>query len=176
MIKINTVLSPKLHHLYPSFDPRLQVFSTRKVDFADIKWVGFDMDHTLCKYKSGPVEKLSFKLALDNMVKIKKYPKDILDFEYDHRFPVRGLVIDKKHGTVLKLNAHRKVTRVCKGRKCLNKTEISKLYQNEVIRLSASRYEVMDTLFHLPSCSLFASFVDWQENTGFCRRMLFLFV
>ena len=76
----------------PSFYDRLsilgRVFVNRSLHLEKIKFFGFDMDYTLAVYKSPALEKLAFELIKKRMVDIG-YPAEIMQFEYDHSFPIR---------------------------------------------------------------------------------------
>ena len=43
------------------------------------------------------------------LVDVYGYPEEILDFEYDHTYMVRGLVVDKRRGNILKMDRHKYV-------------------------------------------------------------------
>jgi 5'-nucleotidase len=48
------------------------------------------MDYTLADYKSPQYEQLVFNLIKQRLVDVG-YPEEILEFEYDNSFPIRGL-------------------------------------------------------------------------------------
>lgn len=57
------------------------------------------------EYKSPQLETLGFDLVKARLVSMG-YPKEILQFEYDPSFPVRGLWFDTVYGNLLKVDAY----------------------------------------------------------------------
>jgi len=53
-------------------------------------------------------------LLKEHLVKLG-YPEAILDFEYDHSFPVRGLWFDTLHGNLLKVDGNGNILVCCHG-------------------------------------------------------------
>lgn len=59
----------------------------------------------IIEYKSPQYEQLGFDLIKKRLVDLG-YPKEILQFEYDASFPVRGLWFDTLYGNLLKVDAY----------------------------------------------------------------------
>ena len=83
----------------------LRIFVNRSLHLEKIKFYGFDMDYTLAEYKSPAFETLGFDLVKERLVSLG-YPQQILDFQYDPHFPVRGLWFDTLYGNLLKVDAY----------------------------------------------------------------------
>jgi 5'-nucleotidase len=96
----------------------------------------------------------------------KQYPREILDLKYDPAFVVRGLVVDKKRGNLLKMDYFNFVSRGTHGLRPLRAEERERAYRSSRIRLSHENYSSVDTLFHLPEVYLFLCVVDLFESTG----------
>jgi hypothetical protein len=60
------------------------VFCNRELKQGKLAAVGFDMDYTLAQYKQPAFDKLAFDGAKEKLVYKLGYPKEVLDFEYDH--------------------------------------------------------------------------------------------
>ena len=60
------------------------VFCNRELKMSGIRAIGFDMDYTLAQYQQPAFDKLAFDGAKEKLVEKLGYPKDVLDFEYDH--------------------------------------------------------------------------------------------
>lgn len=82
-----------------------RVFVNRSLHLEKIKFFGFDMDYTLAEYKSPHLEAAAFKFALERLISMG-YPSAISDFQYDNKFPVRGLWFDTIHGNFLKVDPY----------------------------------------------------------------------
>src|SRR5215471_19020994 len=143
-----------------------RVFVNRNLRMDEIELIGFDMDYTLALYNQPNLEALSIRCTLEKLVQQRGYPAEILRLDYDPAFAVRGLVVDRIHGNVLKMDRYGHVGRVYHGRQKLDKETRHRLYRMERIRLSAPRYAWIDTLFALPEAVMYAAIVELLEQRG----------
>lgn len=65
----------------------------------------FLLTSSISDYKSPQLETLGFDLVKARLVSMG-YPSEILQFEYDPSFPVRGLWFDSVYGNLLKVDAY----------------------------------------------------------------------
>ncbi len=147
-------------------DRSARVYVNRNLRLASIGAIGFDLDHTLAHYDPVPVERLAFRLTQEKLVAKKGYPEGILSIGYDPEFVIRGLVVDRRRGNLLKMDYHNYVSRACHGRRILSPEERKRAYRRRRIRLSHEAYVSVDTLFHLPEVYAYASLVDFLEAGG----------
>lgn len=147
---------------------RHRVFVNRNLRMTAIRAIGFDLDHTLAHYDPVPVERLAFDLTKQKLVDVKKYPRPILDFQYDPAWVIRGLVIDKKRGNALKMDYFNFVSRAYHGLTALRSEERRRAYRSDRIRFGLENYVSVDTLFHLPEVYLYFCLIDYfeRENRG----------
>ncbi len=146
--------------------PRVKrVFVNRSLRMADVQTIGFDMDYTLAIYYQAELEQLSIKLTLDKLAK-RGYPAEICDLDYHPEWAIRGLVVDRPNGNVLKMDRYGHVGRVFHGRRSLTRDERTELYRKERIRLRAPRFEWIDTLFALPEAVMYLRLVDHFDAMG----------
>jgi HAD superfamily 5'-nucleotidase-like hydrolase len=144
--------------------PRIRrVFVNRTVRMDQIEVIGFDMDYTLALYHQAKMEELSAACTLQKLVANRGYSEAILALPYDARFGIRGLVVDKKYGNLLKMDRYGFVGRGYHGTRPLGRPERLRLYREEPVRLSSSRYAWIDTLFALPEAVLYAQLVDFLD-------------
>ncbi len=143
-----------------------QVYVNRNLRMDKIDAVGFDMDYTLAMYRLRRLEELAFRMTLARMIAHKGYPDDVGGLRYDAEFVIRGLVVDKRHGNIFKMDRHNHVGRCYHGRRPLPEAEWKRLYRDEKIHLSLPRFAWIDTLFALPEASLFAEIIEVQEGLG----------
>lgn len=134
---------------------------------SKIRAVGFDMDYTLAQYYSEQFETLSATNALKKLVHSLGYPSALLKLEYDHSYFIRGLVVDKYHGNIIKLDRHKYVKRALHGCTPLTKEKKAEMYDH--ITLSGGgfgepRFAVLDAMFALPDAFLFSSVVDYKDK------------
>ncbi len=81
------------------------IYVNRVLNMKHIKVIGFDMDHTLVRYNSDKFEKLTFHESLKKLISEKDYPKEISQFQFDFNRAIRGLIVDKVNGNILKVSA-----------------------------------------------------------------------
>jgi len=149
----------------PHFEPprTRRIFVNRTVKMDHIEVIGFDMDYTLALYNQPKMEALSAQCTLEKLVK-RGYPPAILSFPYDSLRAIRGLVIDRPLGNILKMDRHGYVGRAYHGTRQLSREERFGLYREQQIRLADSRYAWIDTLFALPEAVLFGQLVDFFDR------------
>ncbi|MFO7155377.1 MAG: HAD-IG family 5'-nucleotidase [Pseudomonadota bacterium] len=141
-----------------------RIYVNRNLRMDQIDLVGFDMDHTLAVYSREEIEQLAFDLTVEKLVHSFGYPRALLDIRYDPTFVMRGLVIDKEHGNILKLDRFGYVGRAYHGRRRLPRAERLRLYRESKIDWKASRYAWMDTLFAMPEASIYAEAIEMLEG------------
>ena len=141
-----------------------RVFCNRNLRMDTIEMIGFDMDYTLALYHQDRLEQLSMELTLQKLVDKHGYPAEIRTLQYDPRWAIRGLVVDKKNGNVFKMDRHAYVGRCYHGFRELSHDERKHTYRNDKINLSSDRYEWIDTLFALPEAVMYTTLVDWSER------------
>ncbi|XP_078668539.1 cytosolic purine 5'-nucleotidase-like isoform X3 [Branchiostoma floridae x Branchiostoma belcheri] len=142
-----------------------RVFVNRSLRLDKIKFYGFDMDYTLAVYKSPEYECLAFDQVVKRMVDIG-YPEELLKFEYDPSFPVRGLWFDRTYGNLLKVDPYGNILVCVHGFHFMSAAEISELYPNKFIQPQPNddRIYVLNTLFNLPETYLLACLIDYLTN------------
>ncbi|XP_038110841.1 cytosolic purine 5'-nucleotidase isoform X1 [Culex quinquefasciatus] len=141
-----------------------RIFVNRSLHLENIKHYGFDMDYTIAEYKSPQYEQLGFNLVKERLVTLG-YPVEILQFEYDPSFPVRGLWFDSLYGNLLKVDAYGNILVCVHGFEFLKHSQVYELYPNKFLQLDESRVFVLNTLFNLPETYLLACLVDFFTNS-----------
>jgi 5'-nucleotidase len=147
-------------------DPSRAVYTNRDLDLSHIKWVGFDMDYTLALYRKAPMEQLQYDLTVEALV-AAGYPEAIRALPYDPRFVIRGLVVDKRTGNLLKMDTHGRVGRAFFGHRRLTQSEIHASYHDHQLRLGSPSVASADTLFSMPEVCLYANLLTFfAERLG----------
>lgn len=142
-----------------------RIFCNRNLRMTGVAWVGFDMDYTLAVYRQQEMDELSIRATIEKLV-ARGYPDFLRAIPYATAFPVRGLLIDKKFGHILKMNRYKFVTKGYHGLRELGKGELRELYHSKKIRPATPRYHWIDTLYALSEASLYAALVDALEQRG----------
>lgn len=146
-----------------TLSPAQRIYVNRTLRFDQIRQVGFDMDYTLAIYAKRRLEALAYELTARRLVESHGYPDELVGHAYDPSFSIRGLVVDKRHGNLFKMDRHHFVGRVLHGRRPLSKEERRRLYRHVKIRLKSRKYHWIDTLFALPEATLYADWVDFFD-------------
>eukprot|EP00189_Rhodosorus_marinus_P012064 CAMPEP_0184745160 /NCGR_PEP_ID=MMETSP0315-20130426/7837_1 /TAXON_ID=101924 /ORGANISM="Rhodosorus marinus, Strain UTEX LB 2760" /LENGTH=489 /DNA_ID=CAMNT_0027217181 /DNA_START=18 /DNA_END=1484 /DNA_ORIENTATION=- len=144
-----------------------QVFCNRNLNMQKISAIGFDMDYTLSQYIPESFETLAYEGAVQKLVTHLGYPPELLEIPYDHTKFVRGLVIDKPRGNIIKMDRHKYVKIAYHGSRKLTEVERKAVYDPNNTTwdsFTGSGYAVVDTLFSLPDAFLFSAIVDFKDN------------
>lgn len=147
--------------------PAHKLFALRTLPMGEIRAIGFDMDHTLARYRAPEIDELAFKKAARLLARDRGYSPWLLEIEYDPAFAVRGLVLDGLRGNLLKLNRERQVVRACHGSRAMPRPELDAVYGRRRLSTAAKGFRSIDTLFEIPESHLYAQMVD-----GFDRGLL----
>ena len=143
-----------------------RVYVNRNLRMRNLGAVGFDLDYTLAHYRYREIEDLAFRITQRKLVEKRGHPEEILEIPFDPEFVVRGLVIDRRRGNILKMDYHNYVVRAFHGRRPLSAEQRKKTYRSRRVRTSADAYISVDTLFHMPEVYLYLALVDHYEERG----------
>lgn len=141
------------------------IYVNRNVRMQSVKMVGFDMDYTLAEYDREAFERLAFELTVGKLIKKKGYPNEIRRIEYDPGHMIRGLVVDKVTGNLLKADCFEYVQRAYHGNRALTRDERKKMYASKKLVLSDDRFSAVDTMFSLPEIYLYSALVEFFDDS-----------
>jgi 5'-nucleotidase len=136
-----------------------RIFTNRDLDFEKVPIVGFDMDYTLARYRQDRIEALSLQATVTKLV-ARGWPELLREVQPDPEFAIRGLVVDKLRGNLLKMDRHGYVGRVYHGRTMLERSQRKAIYRSQRVGRERTRFSYVDTLFSLPEVTLYAAVVD----------------
>ena len=141
------------------------IYVNRTLNMKQISAIGFDMDYTLVRYDLEAFEVMTYKEIKKKLIEVKGYPKIIGDFKFQLNLAIRGLVIDKPNGNVLKLSTYSKVKHVMHGLADMDFKTQQKIYQGLTIDLNDSdRFAIVDTSFSIAYCVLYMQIVDLKDK------------
>lgn len=141
----------------------MSIYVNRILNMKQIKVIGLDMDHTLVRYHSDKFEELTFNESIKKLIELRDYPKEILKFEFDFSKAIRGLIIDKEYGNLLKVSLYNKIKNAYHGTKVLSYKEQQKIYRGASIDLRDPSYSSIDTTFSIAFAILFSQLVDLKD-------------
>ena len=141
------------------------VFTNRTLNLKKIKYVGFDMDHTLIRYNSKAFEGLAHQHLLKRLVKERNYPEKILKLPFEFSSVIRGLVIDSAKGNLLKVSRHGAIRVSHHGTRRIDYRQQQKDYHGTYVDLSDKNFVAIDTAFSLSVAILFGQMVDVKDSS-----------
>ena len=142
-----------------------RIYCNRSLRFDQIAMVGFDMDYTLAIYHQDEMDRLSIEWTAKKLVE-RGYPETLLTMPYRTDFPIRGLLVDRKLGNVLKMDRYKYVKKAYHGMRELSRDERRQLYHTKRLRPGTKRYHWVDTLYALSEVSVYAAVVDELDRDG----------
>jgi HAD superfamily 5'-nucleotidase-like hydrolase len=122
------------------------------------------MDHTLVRYKSENFEALAHRMMVEKLVHDKSYPKSVLKLEFSFDRAIRGLVIDKMKGNILKLSRHSAIRVSYHGLTPIDYRTQARLYKSTYVDLRDSGFVSIDTAFSIAFAGLFMQLVDLKDK------------
>lgn len=142
----------------------MSIYVNRVLNMKQIKVIGFDMDHTLVRYNTDEFEELTFNTSIEKLISDKGYPKEIRNFKFDFKRAIRGLILDKTNGNLLKVSLYNKIKNTYHGTKELSHKEQVAIYKGSAVDISDPQYMSIDTAFSIAHTILFAQLVDLKDN------------
>jgi HAD superfamily 5'-nucleotidase-like hydrolase len=142
--------------------PRQRVYVNRNLRLELVSLVGFDMDYTLAIYRQDAMDRLSIEATAAKLVELG-YPESLTRLHCRTDFPIRGLLIDRKLGNVLKMDRYRYVKKAYHGLRELTREERQQTYHARPVRVGDGRYHWVDTLYAMSEVALFAAAIDELE-------------
>lgn len=141
----------------------MSVFVNRTLNLKSIKAIGFDMDHTIIRYHSENLEKLSYDQSIKKLIQ-SGYPEVIKSLVFNYNFCIRGLVLDKARGNIIKLSLFSKVKKAYHGTNELSFSDTKAIYKGLSIDLNDQNYYPIDTIFSISHGVLFAQLVTLKDQ------------
>lgn len=137
------------------------LYCNRTVNLRSIKAIGYDMDYTLIHYRIDEWERRSYE-HLQRRLAADGWPVESLTFE--PRLMVRGLVIDRELGNIVKADRFGYVKRAFHGTRPLDWSVLREVYSRTTVDLSEPRWSFVNTFFSLSECCMYAQLVDLLDE------------
>ncbi|XP_067134039.1 5'-nucleotidase domain-containing protein 1 [Centruroides vittatus] len=118
------------------FDSNSYSCSSRKMErqqngfsLSNFDVIGFDLDHTLCRYKLRPLFELIYENMASFLVERRGYSKDLYkSYESGEDFVQKGIVFDKLNGNFLKVSSDFLILKATHGTTPMTDEQIVKFY------------------------------------------------
>lgn len=156
--------------------------SVQKFRFSDCDWLGFDLDHTLVRYRLHALLSLIFhSLSRFLVLHLKDfssssshYPEELANVPYDQDFAAKGIVVDLDKGNFLKLNYKKRIVRAYHGLRKMDQDEIIRSYPEGIVQEfhdePTERFKPLITFFDIPAIFLMALLVQ-RIDSGTCGNV-----
>ncbi|MGQ3892662.1 HAD-IG family 5'-nucleotidase [Legionella sp. CNM-4043-24] len=141
-----------------------KVFVNRILNMKKIKWIGFDMDHTLIRYNTRNFEGLVYRLVVENLIESKQYPDALRQFSFNFDDTIRGLIVDSKNGNVLKLSRYGAIRLSYHGTQKIEYARQKKIYRSMYVDLKDPNFMAIDTSFSIAFCVLYSQIIDYKDQ------------
>ena len=142
---------------------RKRIYCNRDLRFDLIDAIGFDMDYTLAVYKQEAIDRVSIESTVEKLIE-RGYPEALRSMPVHLRFPIRGLLVDRKLGNIIKTDRYRYPKKAFHGTRLLTSEERRRIYANNRIRPGTARYHSIDTLYALSEATLYAAAIDVLDH------------
>ncbi|GFH06129.1 uncharacterized protein HaLaN_00708, partial [Haematococcus lacustris] len=150
---------------FPEGNPQRAIYCSRTLNLRSIKAIGYDMDYTLIHYSVDAWEGRAFAYGLDTL-RQQGVPVDGLQF--DPNLVIRGLIMDKEKGNLIKADRFGLVKRAMHGTRMLSWQAIREEYGREVVNLrNEGRWVFLNTLFSVSEAVMYVQLVDRLDQGAF---------
>lgn len=142
----------------------MSIYVNRTLNMKRIKAVGFDMDYTLVRYKTEAFERFTHRETIKKLIDVKNYPAEILNLDFDFHRVIQGLVIDRKHGNILKVSRFGNVKYAVHGITPMSYEQQQDVYRSRFIDLNDENIQSLDTSFSISNGVLYGQLVDLKDK------------
>ncbi len=133
------------------------LFCNRTLNLRGIQAIGYDMDYTLIHYRMRAWEERAYTYIKEGLL-AQDWPVDDLTFDPD--LVMRGLIIDRELGNVVKANRFGYVKHACHGTHVLHYQEVRQAYERTLVDLDEPRWLFLNTLFTISEAGMYLQLVD----------------
>lgn len=138
--------------------PQRRLYCNRTLNLRAVKAVGYDMDYTLVHYHHLEWEATAYQ-HLQQRLLASGWP--VADLRFDPDLVMRGLVMDKKLGNVVKANRFGYIKQASHGTRFLEQDALRQTYGRTLVDLAdTGRWALLNTLFEISEGCMYLQLVD----------------
>jgi HAD superfamily 5'-nucleotidase-like hydrolase len=141
--------------------PSRGIYANRTLNLRGIRAIGYDMDYTLVHYNVYEWERRAFE-HLRRRLADRGWP--VTELEFDADLFIRGLIIDRELGNIVKANRFGYVKLASHGTQMLGFDAQREVYSRTIVDLAEDRYVFLNTLFALSEAVMYARLVDMLDE------------
>lgn len=148
---------------FPEAPRHRQLFCNRTLNLRSIKAIGYDMDYTLVHYHVHAWEGQAYAHLRRRLV-AQGWP--VGDLEFDSQSVIRGLVIDKRLGNVVKANRFGYIKQAAHGTQQMTQEQLREVYSRTLVDLAdTGRWMFLNTLFEISEGCMYLQLVDLLDRS-----------
>ncbi|CAF3871518.1 unnamed protein product [Rotaria sordida] len=148
--------------------------TTKTFSLSSCDWIGFDLDHTLIRYRLPELHTLIYQSLCQYLVDTHQYNSHLLEIPYDNYFGVKALIYDSLYGNLIQLDSNGLVHTALHGVNTrLSSEKIKEIYPNafEAIEEDTSkRFLCIFTYFEHSVSYLIANIVDLIDKENLYEK------
>lgn len=155
------------HEPLPSVvPPQRRIYCNRALNMHNIKAIGWDMDYTLAQYRPETFEALAHSQTVDKLVNVFGYPEILRSFTFSWDYMMKGLILDKARGNVLKVDRHKYVKLAYHGFNEMSAGQRKAVYNTNYqgLNFDSDEFALVDTLFSLAEAYLYCQLVELKDS------------
>ena len=141
--------------------PATGLFCNRTLNLRSIQAIGYDMDYTLVHYHMRAWEERAYHYIRDRLA-AQGWPVATLRFDPDQ--VMRGLIIDRQLGNVIKADRFGYVKYAFHGTRSVPLDEKKRIYRQTIVDLSDDRWQFLNTLFSISEAGIYMQLVDLLDD------------
>lgn len=141
--------------------PERGIFCNRTLNLRAIGAIGYDMDYTLVHYRVHRWEGKAYDYIKEKLQE-ENWPVEPLRYQPD--LMVRGLIIDRELGNIVKADRFGYVKYAFHGTKPMGFAQQRSSYARILIDLNEPRFKFLNTLFSMSEACIFAQLVDLLDK------------
>ncbi|UJR07753.1 hypothetical protein I4U23_012037 [Adineta vaga] len=144
--------------------------SMNTFSLSSCDWIGFDLDHTLIRYRLFELHTLIYQSMCQYLIDFHQYNSHLLEIPYDDYFGVKGLIYDSLYGNLIQLNSKGVVHTALHGvQKRLSSKDIQEIYPHaleDIEEDTSKRFLCIFTYFEHSISYIIANLVDLIDENN----------
>ncbi len=149
--------APPSPYLPAPTPPGRGVYANRTLNLRNVRAIGYDMDYTLVHYDAHAWEGAAYR-HLQAKLAERNWP--VAQLAFDPEWIIRGLIVDRELGNLVKANRFGYVKQAAHGTQMLAFQTQREIYSRVTVELGEARFDFLNTLFSLAESLMYAQLVD----------------
>jgi HAD superfamily 5'-nucleotidase-like hydrolase len=149
--------------------PGRGIYTNRTLNLRTVRAIGYDMDYTLVHYDPQAWEAAAYRHL---RAKLAERGWAVGELTFDPAWIIRGLIVDRHLGNLVKANRFGYVKQATHGTRMLDFQAQREIYANTTVELGDGRFYFLNTLFSLSEALMYAQLVDMLDGGALAPEVL----